>query len=417
MTTNRPLRVCLDAREPTTGGVRQTLIGLAYGLARIGGDDEYLFLVRPGFHAWLDPHLGGRCRVLPLDGPESSDWRQWLRRQLPPATLERIARHPFRAALPVRIPASDGTVERAGVDLVHLSRQAGFTTNLPTIYSPHDLQHLHLPHLFSSYERRWRAAVYPALAQRARAVVSLTRADRHEISSRLHVALDDVFVIRWAPVLDAYAALDERERAAYKAKMGLPDAFALYPAQTFAHKNHVKLLEAIASLRDSGLEIPLVCVGGQDSNYERLSRRIDELRIRHLARFLGYVPEAELRALYGLARIVAFPSLFEGFGMPVWEAFRAGTPVACSDLPQLAEIAGDAAVRFEPSSVPAIAAAIRKLWQDPALRRELAARGARRVAGETWEGVALRFRALYRLVAGRTISAEDHDLLTCMRPR
>jgi glycosyltransferase involved in cell wall biosynthesis len=412
---DRPLRVCLDAREPTTGGVRQTLIGLAHGLARVGGPDEYLFLVRPGFHRWLDPYLRGPCRALPLEGAEADDWRQWLRRRLPPRTLERIASHPLRALAPVRVPSSDGTVERAGVDVVHLCRQAGFVTELPTIYSPHDLQHVHLPRMFTAYERRWRRTIYPALAQRARAVVALTHAGREDIHAHLHVDPERIFVIRWAPILDAYPAPDEEAASRLRTERRIPAAFALYPAHTFAHKNHVRLVEAIAALRDEGLEVPLVCVGGEERNHGAASRRIRSLRVGHLVRFMGYVPERELRALYGLARILVFPSLFEGFGMPVWEAFRAGTPVACSDIPPLAEIAGDAAVRFDPSSPRAIAAAIRKLWDDPELRRELAARGGARVAPETWEAVARRYRALYRLAAGRAPSPDDEQLLAGMR--
>ena len=411
----RPLRVVVDAREPVTGGVRQTIIGLAHGLSRLGGDEEYLFLVRPGFHDWLDPYLGGGSSLLPLAGAEANDWRQWLRERLPARAMERLATHPLRALLPMRVPRSDGTVERAGVDVVHLARQAGFVTALPTIYSPHDLQHVHLPGMFGAVDRRWRALVYPALAQRAVATIALTHAGRGDVAEHLGVPPERVHVIGWAPLLDAYDRPTDEGLARLRRARDLPEAFALYPAQTFAHKNHLALLEALAMLRDEGLAVPLVCVGGQDRRQGEIARRAAALRLDAQVRFLGYVSSGELRGLYALARMLVFPSLFEGFGMPVLEAFSAGVPVACSDLPPLAEIAGDAAVRFDPRDARAIAAAVRRLWTEPALRDRLVARGRVRAASETWEGVARRYRALYRLAAGRRTGPEDEALLAAMR--
>ena len=405
----------LDAREPVTGGVRQTIIGLAHGLSRLGGEDEYLFLVRPGFHAWLEPYLGGRCRLLPLSGGEANDWRQWLRRRVPPGLLERLATNPARALLPIRVPESDGTVERAAADVVHLSRQAGFLTTLPTIYVPQDVQHVHLPELFGLYERRWRGAVYPTLARRAAVTVSPTRAGRADLVTYLGVPSERVYVIGYAPVLDAYERPDEAARQRLRRDLRLPERFALYPAQTFAHKNHLGLLEALALLRDEGLVVPLVCVGGQDHNQAAIARRAAALRLEEQVRFLGYVSPFELHGLYDLALAMVFPSLFEGFGMPVLEAFRAGVPVACSDIPPLAEITSGAAVRFDPRDRRAMAAAIRKVWTDPALREGLATRGTLLAAGETWEGVARRYRTLYRLAAGRALDREERDLLASMR--
>jgi len=412
-----PVRVCLDARmaDGSAGGVQQTVIGLAHGLARLGGEDQYLFLVRPGSHAWLDPYMVEPCRLLPLAGAEARDWRQWLRLRVPAQGLDRLARSSARALFPVRVPRSDGTAEAADVDVVHFTRQGGFLTDLPSIYCPQDLQHVHLPGFFGAYERKWRNAVYPALAGRARATIALTRAGRRDLVEHLRVPPERVFVVGYAPVLDAYPVPDEAALRRLRSDHGLPEAFAFFPAQSYPHKNHVRLLEALAILRGEGLVVPLVCVGGRDSHHSAIVRRARALRLGDQVRNLGFLPPSELRGLYDLARILVFPSLFEGFGMPVLEAFRAGLPVACSDIPPLAEVAGDAAVRFDPASSRGMADAIRRLWSDAALREDLSALGRSRAAGATWEGVARRFRALYRLAAGRTLDAEDQGLVASMR--
>lgn len=417
----RSLRVCLDARiaDGIAGGIQQTILGLATGLAALDdSEDEYLFLVADGAHAWLDPYLRGRCRAVavPHAPGGSQAWRARVRRALGPKLERALVSGPLGPFIPVGVPRSDGTIERAGVEVMHFTTQSGFSTSVPTVFVPHDLQHLHHPEFFLPFERRTRAAVYPTLARQACAVIALSQDGKRDLVERLGLVAEKVHVIGWAPVLEAYATPTVSDLAAVRRRHELPAEFVLFPAQTFPHKNHLTLLDALARLRDArGLVVPLVCPGRRSAHFSVVARRVDALGLAAQVRFLDYVPSADLAGLYRLARAVVFPSLFEGYGLPIVEAFHAHVPVACSAVTSLPELAGDAALLFDPRNPEELASALERLWTDAALRAELVARGRRRVAGLTWREVARRYRALYRHVAGRTLSGEDAALLASAR--
>jgi glycosyltransferase involved in cell wall biosynthesis len=405
------LRVVLDARAggAAIGGLRQTIIGLACGLSSLGGDDDYLFL-SDGSDDWLRPYLAGRCALLTGRGTGGGPLRALARPLLRSGWVRRaVESSRLAASLPLSVPRSDGTIERAGADVMHFTFQDGFTTDVPSIYVPHDLQHLHLPAHFSRLGLRWRQTFYPALSRQARIVVALSEWGKRDLVERLAVPADKVRVVGWAPPVDAYPSPSAGQVLETTRTYGLPDAFALYPAQMFPHKNHLPLLEALRALRDrSGLEVSLVLCGAPTDHDRTVRRRVRALGLQRQVRLVGFVSPIELRCLYRLARLLVFPSRFEGFGLPVIEAFRAGVPVACANVTALPEVAGDAALLFDPADQGAIADALRRLWTDEALRKELAERGTRRVAGLTWGSVARRYRALYRLAAGRRL--EDGDL-------
>lgn len=407
------LRVCVDARleDGVAGGMQQAILGLAAGLSTLDdGDETYLFLVRDGTDGWLRPWLRGPCRALSAPGPTAAapGVRARVRRVLGPAVSTWVARGPLGRFLPVAVPRSDGTIERAGVDVMHFTLHAGFLTDVPSLFVPHDLQHLHHPEHFTPLDRRWRACFYPALARQARLVVALSRHGQRDVVERLGTAPTRVRVVGWAPPIDAYAEPSPADLLAVRSRHALPEAFALYPAQTWPHKNHLRLLEALAILRDRhGLRVHAVFTGRQNEFFPVIERRVRRLGLRDQVRFTGYVPPLELAALYRLARLLAFPSTFEGFGLPIVEAFRAGLPVACARTTSIPELAGDAALLFDPERPDDVAAALARLWSDGRLRAELADRGRRRVAAMSWRDVALRYRALYRLVAGRGLDDAD----------
>ena len=181
---------------------------------------------------------------------------------------------------------------------------------------------------------------------------------------------------------------------------------------TWEHKNHLTLLSALALLRDRyHLPVQLICSGQISGFFPKIKEHIRDLRLNDQVRFLGFVSPLELQCLYQLCRCVIFPTKFEGFGMPLLEAFLAGAPAACSNVTCLPELAGDAAFLFDPGTSSEVAEAIRRLWTDGALRATLADRGRRNVSRFTWERTARIFRAHYRRIANRTLSEEDHALL------
>ena len=178
--------------------------------------------------------------------------------------------------------------------------------------------------------------------------------------------------------------------------------FAFFPAQTFPHKNHEALLVALALLRDrSGLRIPIVCSGALSPHYRKVQRMVTRLRLADQVAFLGQISPAGVSALYGSCRLVIFPTLFEGWGLPATEAQASGAPLVCSRIRPLTDIAGAAAQYFNPEDPADIARGLSEVWLDDNLRKRLAAAGLLRAGSFTWDRTARIFRAWYRRLADR----------------
>jgi glycosyltransferase involved in cell wall biosynthesis len=414
----RGLRVVLDARiwEGASGGVQQWVLGLATAFSALEATgDEYLFLVNSGREAWLTPFVSGACRILATTAPAHrpsflSKIRSAVAEQNPAA---RIVWHRLRMArdLPFSLPTSDGIVERASADVVHFTFQEAFVTAIPSLYQPWDLQHLHLPEFFSARDRSRRELSYRAFCARAAMVITATRWVKQDLIAQYGVPSERIAVVNVPPVTSAYPDVTPEAVAALRLRHHLPDRFVYFPAQTWPHKNHARLFQALGSLRAEGLRVPLVCSGQRNDRHPAVLRAAREAGIADDVQFLGFVTPADVEALYRSARALVFPSLYEGWGLPIVEAFRAGVPVACSSATSLPELVGDAALVFDPYDVEAIASAIRRLWTDDALANRLAELGRRRVADFSWDRTARTLRALYRLVAGRQLNEQDRELI------
>jgi glycosyltransferase involved in cell wall biosynthesis len=315
------------------------------------------------------------------------------------------------------IPASDGTLERSGSELVHFAHQEAFLTDVLSIYQPHDLQHLHRPELFSERERRRRERVYRTHCERARLVVAMTTWGRRDLIASYGLAEEKVAVVPWGSVLDEYPAPRAEDLDRIRAERSLPEAFLLYPGQTWPHKNHAGLLEALAVLRDrDGIEIPVVCPGRRNHYFPRIEQRARDLGLERTVSFPGFVSPLELRILYSLARGLVFPSRFEGWGLPICEAFSAGLPVASSSATSLPGLVDDAGLLFDPADPDEMAAQIRRLWTDQGLRRSLAEKGRERAGLFSIDRTARLFRAHYRRLAGAELSDADRALLEAPPP-
>jgi glycosyltransferase involved in cell wall biosynthesis len=402
-----PLRVCIDARlgEGRFGGVEQVVIGLAAGLSRLDdGNEEYLFLVHREKGAWLKPYVDGPCRLLPAR-------RSYLNRRSRAIARGLIERLP-RIGLGYAVRPSDGTIEAAGADVVHFPFQDAFTTEVPSLYQPHDLQHLHLPEHFSRWEWARRERVYRTHCEKARLVVAMTSWGRRDFLERYGLPEQRVAVVPGGSVLREYPAPSPENLKEVHARLALGRDFVLYPAQTWPHKNHARLLEALALIRErDGIEVPLICPGRQTADYPGTRELVGRLGLERTVAFPGYVSPLELRSLYELATALVFPSLFEGWGLPICEAFDAGLPVTCSTATGLPDVVGDAGLMFDPEDVEQIAGDIVRLWRDPELRSRLRERGSQRAAELNFDRTARLFRAHYRRIAQVPLSAEDRILL------
>jgi glycosyltransferase involved in cell wall biosynthesis len=406
------IRVVVDARVPAQGwgGVQQVVIGLAAGLTVLAPSDlEIFYLCYPDGPAWLRPYVDSTQRfkfVAAAPAPPAA--KSWASRNLP------WARRVYHALMsPPPVPHSDGSLEALSPDIVHFPTQAAFLTGVTSIYHPHDLQHLHLTQFFSRREIMTRESHYRAFCKQAALVAMATSWGRDDILRAYSLAPDKVAVVPLAPVIDKYPQLNEAELQSLRADLRLPSDFCFYPAQTWPHKNHERLLRAVSQLRRStGLVVPLVFSGSATPYRDHLMRVVDELGLGDDVRWVGFVDPGQLRGLYRLARCVVVPTLFESASQPIFEALSSGVALACSNVTAAPRQVGDAALVFDPYSVDEIAAAVKRLWTDPGLRQRLAERGSERIAQFSWDRTARHFAAYYRLLTGHTLSAEDRALLS-----
>ena len=422
-TTAQSLTIAIDSEVlpgGEAGGVEQVLIGLVHALGRLNDGPEQYIIIGPNQQPnWLAPYLGPNQRI--VAGPPIPVRFRRTKRVLGP--LAPTARQLWRAGrrlmdrLPANtgptVPVSKGFYETLGADLIHFPHQRFVHCRLPSVYNPHDLQHLHYPEFFLPEAVEWREAVYPAGCRLATTVVVASQWVKNDVVKRYSISPDRVEVIPWAPGTPLYDDVSEESVQHVAKEYDLQQPFALYPAATWQHKNHIGLLGAIAFLRDQAdVRIQLVCTGHQNTFWPRIRARLHALALEPQVRFLGVVPGSSLRALYRLAQFVVLPTLFEGWGFPLFEAFAEGTPVACSAVTALPEHAGDAALLFDPTSTESIAQAIRRLATDEDLRTALICKGRERIRLFSWERTAKTYRALYRHVACRQLSAEDLQLLS-----
>jgi glycosyltransferase involved in cell wall biosynthesis len=192
---------------------------------------------------------------------------------------------------------------------------------------------------------------------------------------------------------------DEQLLESARTRFGFERPFLYYPAATWPHKNHLTLLSAVSVLQERyGFDGDLVLTGVTKQHHEKIYSEIQRLGLQKRVRLMGYLPYGDLPLVYNLARLMVFPSLFEGFGIPLLEAMACGCPVACSNTTSLPEVAGDAAVQFDPLSPEDMAAAIWSVWSDESLRQDLKQRGVERAARFTWEETARRTVGTYRKV-------------------
>lgn len=284
---------------------------------------------------------------------------------------------------------------RARLDLLHnvqntapaVPRMPQVTTILDVIYKRH-------PETHAGVLAAGVALLVPLAARRSERILTLSESAKDDIATFLHVAPDRIDVTPLGPGLaDDVVPVGEAElRERYR----LGDApIVLTVSAKRPHKNLERLLEAIALVRAD--PEPVLVAPGYETVFEPELRK----RAGERVRFLGWVEDDELEGLYRAAACFVFPSLAEGFGLPVLEAMVRGVPVACSRIGPLEEVAGDAACYFEPTDAPGMARAIESLLSDAALRTRLAEAGRERATEFTWARTAEATIRSYERALGR----------------
>jgi glycosyltransferase involved in cell wall biosynthesis/2-polyprenyl-3-methyl-5-hydroxy-6-metoxy-1,4-benzoquinol methylase len=282
-------------------------------------------------------------------------------------------------------PRTTGSLRRTlGVDLLFCPFTAPyyFDATIPTVSVIVDLQYLYHPQFFPADEYHERDKNFRDACHLATRVVCISDYVRETVLAKAGLDPDRVTTIHIR--LPHRVSPPSREIAdRVRGGSGLKDdRFVIYPANFWPHKNHAMLLTAFGMFRSRYPEsdLRLVCTGTPDAQMESLREKVRRMELGHRVLFLGYVPDEEFAVLMRSALAVIFPSLYEGFGMPVLEAMACGTPVLCSNVTSLPEVAGDAALFFDPRKPAEIADAIARIIDDPDLVKDLVRRGYERVA-------------------------------------
>lgn len=420
------LRIAVNAQiVPGSGygGVETYVAALIHALGKLDdGNEEYRIIVHPKAQHWLDDHLGDNQRVYCGPTPLRYAFRKGNASRVSYEKLKRnkgyfrnLLRHRARRYFRGNwgeIPVSDGYFESLECNIVHFPYQEYVVCSLPTVFNPHDLQHLHLPWCFKPWDITEREGLFPPACRVATSIAVASEWMKNDIVRQYGIDPSKIFVIPWGAPTEAYPVPDEQQLADVKKKYDLPDKYLFYPSMLWKHKNHIRLLRALANLRDTGGKlIYLVCSGRKTEDFNEINHTIEGLNLIEQVRFIGLIPSQELRSVYSQCTGVIVPTLFEAASGPVFEAWKEGKPAACASVTSLPEQVGNAAYLFDPYRVESIADAAIRLWEDTKLKSELVTNSEERLRLFSWEKTARTYRALYRMGAGLKLNDDDIQLL------
>jgi glycosyltransferase involved in cell wall biosynthesis len=286
-----------------------------------------------------------------------------------------------------------GLARRAGIDVLHsLASTAPARGRFRRVVTVHDLIYLVFPEAHGGLRARGMRALVPLGVRRSHRVTADSRSTRDDLVARLGVPAEKIDVV---PLGVGSSRIAPSAEADLRARLDLGNRrIALSVSAKRAHKNLIRLLEAQALLPED--HRPILVLPGYATEHEaELRERARALSIAGDVRFLGWLDSADLEGLYAAADLFVFPSLYEGFGLPVLEAMARGVPVASSDRAALAEVAGDAALLFDPEAPRAIADAMSALLGDAAEAERRRVAGRDQAARFTWGATARGMLASY----------------------
>ena len=322
-----------------------------------------------------------------------------------PVSLHRVRSYRAGSSIPTRALAMSAARalpwlaarDVPPVDVVHYPVTVPIPrSHRPTVVTVHDLQHHDLPQFFSRAERAYRRWAYDAAARSATMVVTTSEYTRGRVVELLGVRPERVEAVphgldakRFAPAADGDEAL--------LAQLDLPELFVVYPANLWPHKNHERLVDALAVQR--ARDVTLVLTGQPWGRLRQLMDRAARQGVAARVRHLGYIDPKTMPAIYRAARATIFPSLYEGFGAPPLEAMACGCPVAASLHGSLREVCAGAVLELDPGSVESIADALDRIVADDDLRQRLRAAGTERASRFRWSDAARGHTAVYARAA------------------
>ena len=282
-----------------------------------------------------------------------------------------------------------GTLRRVQPDICHFTNYlAPVAISCPYIVTIYDMTVFITPRLHRFKKLVLDRTLIPRIARKAGAIITVSESARKDILRYLKVPKEKVRVVMGAASPAFHPITDPKTLDAVRARHGLYEPYLLYVGTIEPRKNLPRLVQAFANLKRRGLPHKLVIVGQSGWQTDPLYAEIERLGIKQDVLFTGYVPFDDLPAIYTMADAMAFPSLYEGFGLPVIEAMACGTPVITSRSSSLIEVAGDAGLLVNPLMVAELEDALDRVLNDPNLRADMRCRGLERSSHLTWDHTA-----------------------------
>ena len=370
------MRIAIDARKLHDFGIGTYIRNVLIGLARVDQHTEFIVLCRPADAESVN-ELGANFRAVPeTTSPYSIGEQVWI-----PLSLVRERAHLLHEPHYV-LPAA---------------------TRCRSVVTIHDCIHLMFPqYLPGRLAHLYARAVMWSAVHKSDRILTVSEASKRDILRFFGIAASKVDVIYNAIDERFLAPPDEKRMDQVKQRYQLDHPFLLYVGNIKPHKNLERLIDAFGRVRARGLpDLRLLIIGDEISKYPPLRQAVHRHRLDKYVRFLGFQPYDTLSAFYRLARAFAFPSLYEGFGLPPLEAMACGTPVVTSNVSSLPEIAGGAAVLVDPYEPASIAEGIERAVTDDTLRAQLIERGQARARDFSWQHSVSAIHRVYMEVLER----------------
>ena len=368
------VRIAIDVRKLHDFGIGTYVRNLVDQLAHLDQDTEYVLLCQRS-DADLATELGGNFRTL-IDASGQYSVREQMS-------------IPFHVA-------------RAGVELFHTPHYVlPALTPCRSIVTIHDCIHLVFPqYLRNRFAHGYARWAFRTAVRRARRILTVSEASKQDILRFFSVPEEKVTVIYNAIADRFHQRPPDSEISRVRERYQLDQRFVMYAGNVKPHKNLERLVDAFMLLRRQRQydDLKLLITGSEVSRWQTLRRAVHRYNLHKHVRFLGFQTEETLAALYRMASVFVFPSLYEGFGLPPLEAMASGTPVVVSNVSSLPEVVGDAGVLVDPHDAGSIAKGIGRVLDDSAFRAELVARGLTRARAFSWQESARRVRDIYREV-------------------
>jgi glycosyltransferase involved in cell wall biosynthesis len=304
----------------------------------------------------------------------------------------------------VRIPRTyPRLVREDGAALLHMQYVAPPFAPCPVVLTVHDVSHRIYPEFFSLKARLVVTPLTGMSIRRATHIIASSMATLRDLVRYYRVPQSRVTVVPLAAGCQ-YQPRPQEEQARVQALYNLPASYVLSVGTMQPRKNLGRLIEAFGSIAAEIPEVALVIAGAPTSYGSELEQKVRQRGLGGRVRFIGYVPEADLPALYSGATVFCYPSLYEGFGLPPLEAMACGAPTVTSNTSSLPEVVGDAALMVNPTSVESISFALRQFLQDPELRDTYGQKGLQRAASFSWQRTAQLTRDVYDQVVSCQLS-------------